>query len=84
MNVLATLINTSLFRWILRGCDVNAIEFNKKHKVGGVFIHHAHPALRGGHIVKTVGIARDFDCGAIVEINQEPYFVKINTLKAAS
>ncbi|MBG6246728.1 hypothetical protein CS369_22110 [Candidatus Symbiopectobacterium sp. 'North America'] len=63
---------------------MNAVEFNKKHEIGESFIHHAHPALRGGHVVKTVDIARDFNCGAIVEINQEPYFVKINTLKPAS
>lgn len=77
-----TLTNIDLFRWILRGCDVNAIEFNKKYKVGAAF-HHSYPALRGSRMVKTVGIARDFDCGAIVEINLEPYFVKINTLKPA-
>ncbi|MEC5319281.1 hypothetical protein VSX61_10060 [Brenneria populi subsp. brevivirga] len=63
---------------------MNAVEFNKKHKVGSGFIHCAHPALRGGRIVKTVDVARDFNCGAIVEINLEPYFVKINTLKPAS
>ncbi|MBG6248154.1 MULTISPECIES: DUF7168 domain-containing protein [Symbiopectobacterium] len=36
---------------------MNAIEFNQKYKVGAAF-HHAYPALRGSHMVKTVGIAR--------------------------
>ncbi|WCG83781.1 hypothetical protein [Pectobacterium sp. A5351] len=62
---------------------MNAGEFNKKHKVGAAFFHRA-PPLRAGRMVKTVDIARDFNCGAIVEINLESYFVKINTLKPAS
>ncbi|CAD5676909.1 Uncharacterised protein [Escherichia coli] len=46
-------------------------------------MHTAHPALRGGRVVKTVAPARDFKCGCVVEINVEPYFVKVETLKAA-
>lgn len=44
-------------------------------------MHTAHPALRGGRVVKTVSPARDFKCGCVVEINVEPYFVKVETLK---
>lgn len=62
---------------------MKAKEFNAKHKVGTAFFH-AYPALRGSRMVKTVDIARDFNCGVIVEINLEPYFVRINTLKPAS
>ncbi|MEQ9889051.1 hypothetical protein ABRP55_21255 [Pectobacterium zantedeschiae] len=58
---------------------MNAGEFNKKHKVGTAFFHRA-PTLQGSRMVKTVDIARDFNCGAIVEINLEPYFVRINRL----
>lgn len=43
------------------------------------FFHRA-PTLRARRMVKTVDIARDFNCGAIVEINLEPYFVRINRL----
>lgn len=64
------------------GLSVKAREFNAKHKVGTAF-HHSYPDLRGRRLVKTVDIAREFDCGVIVEINLEPYFVKINTLKPA-
>ncbi|WP_038914135.1 hypothetical protein [Dickeya zeae] len=60
---------------------MNAGEFNKKYPIGAAF-YHAQPALRGRRMVKTVDIARDFNCGAIVEINLEPYFVKIDTLKS--
>lgn len=62
---------------------MNAAEFNRKFKVGSGFIHQPHKALRGGRTVKTVDEARDFDCGAVVEINLEPYFVKINALTPA-
>ncbi|MFJ5319217.1 hypothetical protein [Pectobacterium versatile] len=61
---------------------MNAGEFNKKHKVGAMFIHHSN-SLHGSRMVKTVDIACDFNCGAIVEINKAPYFVRINTLKPA-
>ncbi|MCR9031266.1 hypothetical protein [Citrobacter amalonaticus] len=61
---------------------MKAKEFNATYKVGAAF-HHAYPALRGSRMVKTVDVARDFNCGVIVEINLEPYFVKINTLKPA-
>lgn len=62
---------------------MDANEFNKSHPVGTIFIHTAHPALRGGPAVKTVAKAQDFKCGCVVEINREPYFVKVETLRKA-
>ena len=61
---------------------MNAKNFNKQYPVGTRFMRTAHPALRGGRVVKTVAPARDFKCGCVVEINVEPYFVKVETLKA--
>ncbi|HCP0158562.1 TPA: hypothetical protein OCA67_004653 [Escherichia coli] len=48
---------------------MNAKNFNKQYPVGTRFMHTAHPALRGGRVVKTVSPARDFKCGCVVEIN---------------
>ncbi|EAV2404805.1 hypothetical protein GN576_001628 [Salmonella enterica] len=62
---------------------MDAKEFNRKYKVGTCFIYQPHRALRGGPVVRTVGVARKFKCGVIVEINVEPYFVRINTLTPA-
>ncbi|EBP4586507.1 hypothetical protein VH79_25745 [Salmonella enterica] len=59
---------------------MNAKEFNRRYKVGSCFIHQPNRVLRGGPVVRTVGAANDFKCGVIVEINVEPYFVRINTL----
>ncbi|ELD0485485.1 hypothetical protein QUQ58_002001 [Escherichia coli] len=61
---------------------MNANRFNLLYPVGTHFMHIAHPVLRGGRVVKTVSPARDFKCGSVVEINVEPYFVKVETLKA--
>ncbi|EAW3044878.1 hypothetical protein HT845_002467 [Salmonella enterica] len=57
---------------------MNAKEFNRKYEVGTCFIRQTN--LEFGPIVRTVGKANDFNCGAIVEINVIPYFVRINTL----
>lgn len=62
---------------------MDAKQFNHDNPVGTVFIHTAHPALRGGPAVKTVAKAHDFKCGCVVEINREPYFVKVETLRKA-
>lgn len=59
---------------------MDAKEFNRKYEVGTCFIHQPHRALRSGPVVRTVGVANEFKCGVIVEINVEPYFVRINTL----
>ncbi|EDR2284959.1 hypothetical protein GRK35_000353 [Salmonella enterica] len=59
---------------------MDAKEFNRKYEVGTCFIHQPHRVLRSGPVVRTVGVAREFKCGVIVEINVEPYFVRINTL----
>ncbi len=37
---------------------MNAKNFNKQYPVGTRFMHTAHPALRGGRVVKTVSPAR--------------------------
>lgn len=61
---------------------MDAEQFNKRYPVETVFTHPAHSALRGGRVVvRTVSKAGDFKCGCIVEINVEPYFVKVETLK---
>ncbi|ECQ1030384.1 hypothetical protein L1O59_005537 [Salmonella enterica] len=57
---------------------MNAKEFNRQYKVGTCFIRQTN--LEFGPIVRTVGKANDFDCGAIVEINVIPYFVRIDEL----
>ncbi|MDP8834537.1 hypothetical protein QZQ24_16205 [Serratia marcescens] len=63
---------------------MNASDFNKQYKIGSPFIYQSCPILRGGPIVRTVGPARDFNVsGTVVEINLEPYFVKVTTLTAA-
>ena len=62
---------------------MNAKNFNKLYPPGTRFMHIAHQAVRGGRVVKTVAPDRDFKCGCVVEINVEPYFVKVETLKAA-
>lgn len=62
---------------------MNADTFNKLYPVGTSFTYIPNPALRGGRIVRIVAPAGDFSCGCIVEINVEPYFVKIETLKSA-
>ncbi|NTZ40686.1 hypothetical protein EXW94_24025 [Enterobacter sp. JMULE2] len=60
---------------------MNAAEFNALYPPETVFTLVAHPAQRGGRVVSTVSVARDFKCGSIVEINVEPYFVHIDKLK---
>ncbi|EMF0013754.1 hypothetical protein VY443_002156 [Salmonella enterica] len=62
---------------------MNAKEFNRKYQVGTRFIHRSHRGLPDNRVVRTRGIAREFKCGVIVEINLEPYFVRINTLTPA-
>lgn len=61
---------------------MNAKRFNQLYKVGALFICVTESMPYGGLVVKTVGPARDFKCGCIVEINLEPYFVKAETLKS--
>ncbi|EMU8493978.1 hypothetical protein AAA510_002126 [Salmonella enterica] len=62
---------------------MNAKEFNRKYQVGTRFIHRSYRDLPDNRVVRTRGIAREFKCGVIVEINLEPYFVRINTLTPA-
>ncbi|EBW6359731.1 hypothetical protein DPU24_02540 [Salmonella enterica subsp. enterica serovar Oranienburg] len=60
---------------------MNAKEFNRKYEVGAHFIRQTNREF--GPVVRTVGKANEFRCGAIVEINVIPYFVRINTLTPA-
>lgn len=61
---------------------MNAKNFNQLYPVGMLFTHTDSAVFCGGRVVKTVAPARDFKCGCVVEINVEPYFVKVETLKA--
>ena len=63
---------------------VKATEFNQRWKPGSIFIYQPSPVLRGGRLVKTVDVARDFKEVTVVEINQEPYFANIKSLKPAN
>lgn len=61
---------------------MNAEEFNKKYSVGSPFVYLTGPEILGGKIVRTKGVAQDFEkSGSIVEINLEPFFVKLSSLR---
>ncbi|MGK3122882.1 hypothetical protein ACCY16_02005 [Candidatus Pantoea formicae] len=60
---------------------MQASEFNRRWPVGQAFIYQPHPMLRGGRVVRTVDSARDLNNVTVVEINQEPYFANIKSLK---
>lgn len=62
---------------------MDAKQFNDRYPVGTVFIRSAHPLLLSGPEVRTVAKAQDLKCGCVVEINKEPYFVKIELLRKA-
>lgn len=59
---------------------MTAAEFNKRYPVGSVFIYQPNKALRGGRAVRTTAPANQFKQGAIVEINVEPCFARIDAL----
>jgi hypothetical protein len=63
--------------------QVKAKEFNERWAKGSAFIYQPSPFLRGGRLVKTVDAARDMKSVTVVEINQEPYFANIKSLKPA-
>ncbi|HDL8234109.1 TPA: hypothetical protein PXQ89_000716 [Yersinia enterocolitica] len=63
---------------------MKAKEFNGKHGVGSTFMYQPSPLLRGGRLVKTVDAARDMKSVTVVEINQEPYFANIKSLKSVN
>jgi hypothetical protein len=62
---------------------MQAKQFNACYPVGKLFIYEPGKALRGGSIVKTVGVARDLKTATVVEINIEPYFVNTKSLTPA-
>lgn len=62
---------------------MQAKQFNETYKVGCHFIYTPNPILRGGRIVKTVGVARDLSESTVVEINIEPWFANTKSLTPA-
>lgn len=62
---------------------MKAKAFNQRWSVGSAFIYQPNPLLRGGRVVRTVDAARDLKDITVVEINQEPYFANIKSLKPA-
>ncbi|KNC89924.1 hypothetical protein [Trabulsiella odontotermitis] len=62
---------------------MKAKQFNACYPMGSAFIYQPVPALRGGRVVRTVDVARDLKDVTVVEINQEPYFANIKSLKPA-
>ncbi|WP_449543623.1 hypothetical protein [Enterobacter ludwigii] len=62
---------------------MHAKQFNQRYAVGSRFIFQTCNALRGGKVVKTIGVARDLKSATVVEINVEPYFANIKSLAPA-
>lgn len=62
---------------------MKAKAFNQVYAVGSHFIYQPCKVLRGGYPARTVAEARDFNCGTIVEIDREPFFVKTESLTPA-
>lgn len=60
---------------------MKAKEFNALHPKGSSFIYQPATGLRGGRVVRTVDVANDLYKVTVVEINQEPYFANIKSLK---
>ncbi|WP_304169649.1 hypothetical protein [Lonsdalea britannica] len=63
---------------------MTAGEFNRRYPIGASFIYESLMEPKEKRAVKTIDIARDFDCGVIVEINLLPYFVKLESLTPAA
>lgn len=63
---------------------MKAKAFNESHAVGSTFIYQPSLFLRGGRLVKTVDVARDLKSVTVVEINREPYFANIKSLKSVN
>ena len=62
-------------------CRMKAKEFNALYPKGSSFIYQPATGLRGGRVVRTVDLANDLYKVTVVEINQEPYFANIKSLK---
>ncbi len=60
---------------------MKAKDFNALYPTGSTFIYQPSQFLRGGRVVRTVDAARDLKDITVVEINQEPYFANIKSLK---
>ncbi len=63
---------------------MHAKEFNERYPVGSHFVYMPNRILRGGPIVKTVGVARDSSEATVVEINVKPWFANIKSLDAVN
>ena len=61
--------------------QMKAKEFNALYPKGSSFIQQLATGLRGGRVVRTVDLANDLYKVTVVEINQEPYFANIKSLK---
>lgn len=61
--------------------SVKAKEFNKLYPVGSGFDYQPLHYRMGGRLVRTVDLARDMKSCTVVEINREPYFANIKSLK---
>ena len=64
--------------------QMKAKEFNASYPTGSTFIYQPSQFLRGGRVVRTVDAARDLKDITVVEINQEPYFANIKSLKSVN
>lgn len=64
--------------------QMKAKEFNALYPKGSSFIYQPSQFLRGGRVVRMVDVARDLKDITVVEINQEPYFANIKSLKPVS
>ncbi len=71
-------------RIVAGGFQMKAKEFNASYPTGSTFIYQPCQYLRGGRVVKTVDAARDLKDITVVEINQEPYFANIKSLKSVN
>ncbi|EHL8009813.1 hypothetical protein KEP22_003521 [Escherichia coli] len=60
---------------------MKAKEFNALYPKGSSLIYQPATGLRGGRVVRTVDVANDLYKVTVVEINQEPYFANIKSLK---
>jgi len=66
------------------GNVMKATEFNNTWSIGDIFSLQRGEVTQARILVKTTDIARDFECGCIVEIDKAPYFVKVGSLTPES
>lgn len=59
---------------------LSAKQFNEHYPVGSYFIYQPNRILRGGTMVRTLSRAEDKNNRTIVEIDDEPYYIDIDSL----